>query len=95
MNDTLLGKWRSIITNESSVCRDLVSIYPRIEYLIGWIIVVVFKIVHHKVVGNRKAPDITLPGTIRLSVINLINPPVVSLAPNKTIRICKSGKTDS
>ncbi len=95
MNDTLLGKWISIITNESSVCRDLVSIYPRTEYLIGWIVVVVLKVVHHEVVGNLKAPDVALPGTIRLSVINLINPPVVSRTPNKTIRICKSGKTDS
>ncbi len=45
--------------------------------------------------GNRKAPDLTFPGTIGFGFIYFINSPVVSCSRHKTIRIRKSGKTDN
>ncbi len=50
----------------------------------------------YRVIGliglNPEAPDIALPRTVRIGIIDLINSPVVSLAVNKTVRIWISGK---
>ena len=42
---------------------------------------------------NRKAPDVTFPGTIRLGFVDLVDSPVVSRPRNKTIRIRISRET--
>ena len=43
---------------------------------------------------NRKAPDVTLPGAIRICIIDLINSPVVSSARNKALGGRKAGKSN-
>ncbi|MBA7656701.1 hypothetical protein ES703_64628 [subsurface metagenome] len=83
MNDNLLAKRRIFITNDRTVCRVVVTVYPRIIYPdvieIGAKVNVALEIVHDMIVDCRKAPDIPFPRTIRLGIINFIDPPIIGL----------------
>ncbi len=41
---------------------------------------------------NRKAPDVTFPWAVRVYIVDLVDPPVIGRAINKTVRIRISGK---
>jgi len=64
-----------------AVRRDFPSVYPRTEYLVGRIVVVVLKIVYPNEVGYRKVPDIACPRTVGVDVIDLINTPIIGGIP--------------
>ena len=74
---------RSRITYHGAVFRDAVSVYPRGPYLVWWIVVVVLKILHAKVLYGGKVPNVTFPGSGARSLIDLIDLPVVSLSKVK------------
>ncbi len=65
------------------ICRGPISIYPRTEYLVGQIVVVVLNVVYHNEVGRRKAPEAACPWTVGIDVIGLVNTPVVSSIPGE------------
>ena len=63
-------------------CTIAESVFPRVPYLVV-IGIVVFKIIHKKIVCHRKAPD---RAYVRSIVgLNLINPPVVSDSPFESL----------
>ncbi len=84
MNDSLLGKRSSIITNDRAVCIDTVSVCPGVKYpvairVIGVEVVIALEIIHNKIIGCRKAPEFTFQRG-GLGLVYLIDTPVVSIA---------------
>ena len=79
MNDNGLSPRCLVVGYQSAVLWDVPSVYPRAEYLVGRIVVVVLNIVYDKEFLSRKAPDIPCPTGGRFGLVDLVNLPVVSL----------------
>ena len=81
VNDRRLGERCVVMGYQSTVRLGAPAICPRSKYLVGRIVIVIFKIVHEKEIRCRKAPDIAYPWTVGVDVIDLINTPVVGGIP--------------
>jgi len=71
--------WFSI-TCRGTICLNAISIYPRTEYLVGRIVVVVLKIVYPNEVGYRKVPYVAF-ADCRVGIVLIDAPVVRSAAP--------------
>ena len=79
------------VAGESAVRRGAEAVDPRVPYLVGRIVVVVLEAVYDEIIG-----DINYPGPAfghRAVIIDLIDAPVVRLAPFEAFSRCKEGVT--
>ncbi len=89
MDDCLLGIRREQIADLGAVVGNAKAIDPMLPNgLAGCFVVgIVLEVVHNEEIARREAPNASDPRTIGISVIDLINTPVVGRIPGELARI--------
>ena len=77
MNNGLLGKRKRLITDQRAVGRNIPPVYPRIEYPVRLPVIVVLKVIHDQKLFGIEVPDVALPDSGNLGLIDLIHFPII------------------